>query len=65
MKERRVIWRIGFDQTQDFFRLHCPELNRSRLHLCEGAIELLKKAWPHLRITREVVDLIEGEEHVN
>lgn len=65
-KERRVIFKIGFDETKNFFRLHVPEGNRNRLALAEGAIDLLKRAWPHLVIEREVVDLIEGsDQHGN
>jgi len=60
MTEKLILWRIGFAEKEDFFHLHCPAYNRSRVSLCEAAIFLLERAWPHLRITREEVE--DGEE---
>ena len=57
MKRQRVIWRLGFDQKQDFFHLHCPAEDYSRVKLCDSAITLLIQAWPHLRVSRKVEDV--------
>jgi len=51
-----VVWEIGFDEKTVFFRLHCPVNNYSRVKLCEAAIDLMGKAWPHLRVRRNVSD---------
>ena len=57
IKPQRVVWHIGFDNKADFFRLHCPANNHSRLTLCEGAMSLLAKAWPHLTISKSLEDI--------
>ena len=65
MSNKRITWRIGFGHAPQFFALYCPEANRSRLALCEAAIALLTKAWPHLTIHREVVDVDDSQGDVN
>jgi hypothetical protein len=60
--EKRVVWSIGFEEDQSFFHLHCPAHNTNRLSLCEAAIELLQKAWPHLHVKRVLEDdLMKGD----